>query len=115
MFAPSVISLAVGTVTFNTIDIQWSLPYPTLPTSYNISYTFAELYGTNPDQGSSVLSVNHINVTVNTSVSPMVYSYLLADLLAFSEYNVSLVAVYEDDKASQPVSLDRLMTLQGGG
>ena len=115
VFAPSVINLVDGAVTSTSIDIRWSLPYPTVPTRYNISYTYAELYGTNPNQRSAVLLVDHTDVTENGGVSPVVYNYTLVDLLAFSEYNVSLVAVYGEGDASQLVSLNRLMTSQGGG
>ena len=115
VFAPSVTDLAVGVETSSTLEIRWSLPYPIVPpTIYNISYTFAQLYGTNPDQGSVLVSINHADVTENVGMSAVVYNYTLSNLLAFSEYNVSLVAVYEGGLGSQPVSLDGLKTLQGG-
>ena len=47
-------------------------------------------------------------------MSVVVYNYTQSDLLAFSEYNISLVAVYEGDVGSQPVLLNGLMTLGGG-
>ena len=115
VFAPSVTDLVVSVLTSTTIGIQWGLPYLSVPTSYNISYTFTELYGANPDQGSSFLLVNHTDVTESIGVSPVVYSYLLVDLLAYSEYNISVVANYGEGRAFQPVLIDGLTTLQGGG
>ena len=60
------------------------------------------------------MSINHAEVTESGDMSAVVYSYVLPDLLAFSEYNISLVAVYQGGVGSQPVSLDGLETLEGG-
>ena len=110
VFAPAVRNLTVNMASSRSILLQWVLAFDSVePTDYTISYSFRELSGTSPDESTGML---HSDITPDSTNDPIL-TYNVSDLLPFTEYNFSVVAIYGADNSSSAVNT-RGQTDEGG-
>ena len=95
------------------LTLQWGLAYdPAVPTSYNISYRFRDLTGNSPVQG-PVTEIVLENDTFDDSSSDLAITYLVNGLQAFSEYNLTITAVYGETNISSSLATNGRTTESG--
>ena len=80
-------NLTVTMTTSDAVYLQWDVPYPQiLPTMYNISYSYVELSGPQPESDSaSILLLEDGNSSV-----------IVEGLLPFANHTFFVVAFYGD-------------------
>ena len=110
-FAPSIIQLNVTDIFNTSLTLLWELPYDIEPDMYNITYNYTELSGTSPRTGVLNLQIPELNVT-DSMTEPVIYSYNLTDLLPYSVYDISVIAIY-DHEESKPLTI-QAQTAEGG-
>ncbi len=102
-FSPSIFDLSVADTTNTTVALMWDLPFPTvIPDIYTIYYNYTELSGAVPRTGE-----NTINVTDTSSTY-----YTITDLLPYTMYDVSVVAVYNNVSSNDVTT--NAETMEGG-
>ena len=94
MFAPPPIDFNVTTVTATSVSLQWSAQFAAviLPERFVLSYSGVQFSGPQ-------VTIAAVNVTVD-STAVASYALGVSDLLPFTEYSFSLVAMYGDDTST---------------
>lgn len=102
-FAPSVLTFNATSATNTTIDLEWTLPFPTAtPDSYTIRYDYTRQEGMVNVSGEGSVEVSDGSAT----------SHTLSNLEPFSLYGISMVTVYSGiESENDTVTIG---TLEGG-
>ena len=106
VFAPPPIGFNVTTVTATSVSLQWSAQFAAviLPERFVLSYSGIQLSGLQ-------VTIAAVNVTVD-STAVASYALGVSDLLPYTEYSFSLVAIYGDDTSTAETLTS--ITLQDG-
>ena len=96
--------------TITSLHLFWDNPFDALPPDQVIiTYTATKLSGQSLVMNET-LTINTTDLSSGTSSD---FSYTLSDLLFYTQYSVSMVAVYNGNQNSAPVSAQGT-TIEGG-
>ena len=90
------------TTSSTSIQLFWNETFGSLVPTYILTYTVNKLSGSSPSE----IFVNQslmMACGIMGGMEQFDCSYSLEDLIPFTEYNFSLVAVYDDGGSSSPV------------
>jgi len=110
-FAPAIVNLAVQSdPTTPSLTLLWDNPFEAIaPELVIVDYTINKLTGEPPNDTSVIITLERANITASGGFDS---SYIIPDLIFYTEYSFELRAVYNVNQ-SDPVT-GNSTTIQGG-
>ena len=104
--------MVMANATSPSLTLVWNNAFDLVPpTGFEITYTATKLSGAPLDQNNTTATFMVMNVGLSASMGSD-YSYTLSGLQFYTNYSVTIIAIYSDNQSSSVA--DQAVTVEGG-